>query len=372
MTQYEVADTAKLTVRHHVFVARTAFKADTLALNSVLAQAVAGCVSVKASGTSMLTLSTDRGGFHVASPSATLSDKGKTVTVTGSFAQINEALKSISLTASASLKGRALKSNLAGTVSLSLASGGSRVTSSLQICVEKPASSLFALGGKEYALVNGISSLTASSFAKSGYTAKSVIDAEKSGTGARGDDNLCWAGVAANMLAWTGYGQEGLASKGIPATEAGDLEDMLFKQFWSSCEDEGGFASDGIRWFAGESDGVELKSSAMEEGFLDAMPKAFSWKRRNAGTVAKSMQTVAVAVVAGDAVGLSIYDSDGGSGHAITCWGVSFDAACEPNDPRWLTGCTLRILTTTARKPPQATGCATSRLPGKACRQATG
>ena len=147
-----------------------------------------------------------------------------------------------------------------------------------------------------------------------------------------GDDFMCWAAAASNVLAWTGWGNV----NGINDIGTSLETDSIFKYFQNHWTDEGGFPMDAWTWWF---DGVN--------------PDAFNWGAsqvtRNGGdffsrlkianytqsqdNTALAMSAIDEFLHAGDGVTLSVY-SDSGTAHAITAWGFTYDAG----DPNHYTG----------------------------------
>lgn len=117
-------------------------------------------------------------------------------------------------------------------------------------------SSLFAINDAktEYGYVMGHSNLSVSDFSVSKpinrpagvrltYVHDVIIDAQKS-TGLTNSRNQCWGGAASNMLAWSGWGEQGIAS--VTGNKA---EDVIFSHLNPSWANAAGNADDGVRWF---------------------------------------------------------------------------------------------------------------------------
>lgn len=152
-----------------------------------------------------------------------------------------------------------------------------------------------------------------------------------------GDNLLCWAATAANMMEWTGWGFVG-------GMENDDTDDFL--QFFRSHMTDGGhFIDAGIDWwFDGtlRDEGSDAaKETADHTGFWSgetASDYIFeSWSKPD------TLPNILDQLTDGKAVGISIY-SDGGGAHAVTCWGVNYNPGVDPTtDPEdyylgvWLT-----------------------------------
>ena len=316
-----------------VYVSRNILSGTSVGLNSVLSDVCSRNICVK--DVNKLTLSLDSGVFSLSSTvNASLSNGNKTVTLTGTNAQITSALKNITLNVS---QGAA---TCAATISITAASGGSTYTDALHVYAEDPKSSFFALNGSQYGYVNSLSGLNAASFSSDGrYVNAAVIDAEKHQYGSKpaADSLLCWAGTASNMLTWAGYGAL------VPANGQ-EQEDAVFDIFRNNFTDKGGNTSWGLTWFTnGIYDAQTYMSQPKATGgnYAGTQPRAL-----NSGDIYVPQESaftyvddLAAALFSGDAAGLGIFtDFQGSNGHAITCWGLSFDAALTRDNPAWLTG----------------------------------
>ena len=332
-----------------VFIARSALGGSSYALNNILSDVVARNICVTADGSSAshtLTLTTDYGSFMESSPYASASADGKTITVTGTQAQITAALQAISLRTDSDLTARAASgASLLASVRARLDSGdayfhgkdyNSTQKDVLHIFAEDVQNSSFFLkGGTEYAYINSVRGLSQSSFSANSYTNTGVIDAEKSPTN-YSDDRLCWAATAANMLTWAGYG-DGLGS-------GNELEDRVFREFWSNFSDKGSYIDQGVSWFFTgrydlallnpEEDGAQ-PFSAYSGNYIGTPPQVSLATLYTTNNASERVDELASALFAGEAVGLSISGSDS---HAITCWGLTFDASKSRDNPNWLTG----------------------------------
>ncbi|MDR2014889.1 MAG: PEP-CTERM sorting domain-containing protein [Azoarcus sp.] len=144
-------------------------------------------------------------------------------------------------------------------------------------------------------------------------------DAEKTGVG---DTNLCWAAAAANMLAYTGWGN----------VNGFKTEDDIFSYYRNSFTDMGGDPDFALEWFA--------KGSYTPIGWNEwAQPTTADagnfWPNANIsfGYIEysdwSSKDLLLPYLQDGYAVALTIglYDEDGErtGGHAVTVWGATYD-----------------------------------------------
>jgi len=151
-----------------------------------------------------------------------------------------------------------------------------------------------------------------------------------------GDDLLCWAATAANMMEWTGWGF-------VPGMGEGSTDE--FMQFFRSHMTDGGHFIDAAVdwWFDGtlrDEGDTAAKETVDHTGFYPYAAGPFLFSSWDKPTTLKNIYEQ---LVAGKPVGLSIY-SDGGGAHAVTCWGVNYDPLEDRNtDPEdfylgvWLT-----------------------------------
>ena len=196
----------------------------------------------------------------------------------------------------------------------------------------------FSIGGTQRAYLTGLSYSEMISIRRGALNYLNVepYDAEKDskffGIG-ENDTNHCWAGVAANMLAYTGWGD----------VNGFNTEYDIFSYFTKNFSDAGSRTDFGIEWFftgnyvkTGWSGWAQPKSSGgnlYPEVDFDAI----------AGTnYTHDVYGLTAAVnklEEGSAVGLSLgwYNSSHQriSGHAITLWGVIYDTSKSPTDPSY-------------------------------------
>ena len=145
-----------------------------------------------------------------------------------------------------------------------------------------------------------------------------------------GDNLLCWAATASNMMEYTGWGFVG-------GMEFGNTDDF-FQFYRASVTDAGHFVDAGIKWwFDGELPDEE--NAAVEEfdhtGFYPGVnPYDYMtdiWNYENA------LLNIENGLRSERAVGLSIYSDDGGA-HAVTCWGFNYNDAYSPGDKEYYLG----------------------------------
>lgn len=169
----------------------------------------------------------------------------------------------------------------------------------------------------------------------------SFIDAEKMYPDDDGDDNLCWAATASNMLSYTGW-----------AAQAGfDTTDDVFEDFIRSFTDCGGSPYYGIGWFFNGVNTFDVaypylnpaSATAGTGGYLtdyayDMLAKHIELNNSN---VISSMAQLCQSLRDGDGVGLSVDIYSQGElygGHAVTCWGSVTDTAYTADDEEYYCG----------------------------------
>ncbi len=131
-----------------------------------------------------------------------------------------------------------------------------------------------------------------------------------------GDDFMCWAASASNVLAWTGWGVvDGMYDA-----------DEIFDYFEAHWTDEGGWQDAGWEWWFS---GINV-TSGWGAAEVD-VPGGGFYQRLNADDYMRSesddtqtMQAIDEFLRAGYGCGLGIY-SDTGMAHAITAWGFNYD-----------------------------------------------
>ncbi len=202
----------------------------------------------------------------------------------------------------------------------------------------------FTISGNETAFIAGYGDLTWSDF-KTGYCGfyyqdSSVIDAEKC-TAITQDNMMCWAGTAANMLYYTGWGLVGT-----------DTEDKVFSVFidnFTLGKTYGGNAYHAIDWyFTGHYSpqtwsewDIPLENSGGFYSETFETSNLSSYLTSTTFTVS-GLTTAKKKLEAGYGVGVTFgyYDSNGTrtGGHLITLWGMTCDSSYSVTDPRYYTG----------------------------------
>ena len=158
------------------------------------------------------------------------------------------------------------------------------------------------------------------------------IDAEKT-YNSDGDDELCWAASASDMLVYTGW-----------AAQAGfESEDDVFEAFIDAYENGGGHQFYAFSWFfngAASNDnsgsyGARILDYPNTGRYLNDY--AFDRYTNEHSFTVSDMDTVAARLREGDAVGLGVYifsdNSSDVGGHAVTMWGYVVDSAKASGDP---------------------------------------
>lgn len=136
------------------------------------------------------------------------------------------------------------------------------------------------------------------------------------------DDLMCWAATAANVLEWTGWGKVG----GMTNT------DQMFDYTCDHWTDQGGMMRYGWNWWF---DGVSRPGDSgwssvdvpgggfyLAENFNDYFHQNWNDWDSSAG---QALPTINTYLHSGYGTGLAIYIGYG-SGHAVTCWGYSYDS----------------------------------------------
>ena len=162
------------------------------------------------------------------------------------------------------------------------------------------------------------------------------IDAEKTNMPNDGDNELCWAATASNILHYTGWGEKA----GFNST------DDLFDLFRDSFTDVPGGGLYGIEWFFNGTyqpqtwdDWSHVKDYGNSGGYL----KEYSSERVARDTAiwqnAKKINDMADALENGSGVGIILgWVNDNGNrngGHVITAWGYICDKDFSENDTEY-------------------------------------
>ena len=242
------------------------------------------------------------------------------------------------------LRVEALDFSAGDTVSYTLSHDLTAYSSTAEIVCGKDKSSLFAIrdSGTEYAYLMGYGNVTWDDFTTGSqpYSVNPLyFDAEKSSTNGR-DDLLCWAGTTSNMLAWSGWGEIGL-----PEATGDNAEDVIFTKLINSFPDEAGFIEDGLCWFFSTNYRNYSNSNTASSGSGNYIGQSV-WPGISMTTLnsASAMDSLAAALENNMAVGLSMgfYNSLGSSartsGHDVTVWGYTYNAAKEKGTGGYYTG----------------------------------
>ena len=154
--------------------------------------------------------------------------------------------------------------------------------------------------------------------------------------GEQGDDLLCWAVVASNMIAWWQQQNPTLVPQGTPAGEA------VWQYYRASFENEGSDPDQGLRWwfsgvYARPGMGGGKFCAALREGaaagfYLESglAPEQLLYNGRGAAVTAESLTAALLrGFRRGDVfwVGVSLRKPDGRRFmHSINIWGIETDA----------------------------------------------
>ena len=158
-------------------------------------------------------------------------------------------------------------------------------------------------------------------------TSLRAIDAEKTGVD---DTNLCWAGTVSNMLYWSGWGQN-TGSLSVSS------EDDLLDYYRNNFIDDGGWIDSGIEWFFdGDYAGTQyyFKKSGGGDFFPSITVSSYLSTDFDSTTVMTSLDSF---LRGGDVCGLGV-QWDGGGGHAITCWGFTYNTSVSQSNRNYYTG----------------------------------
>lgn len=193
----------------------------------------------------------------------------------------------------------------------------------------KSYSLIFGVGGTLEAYLTGLSEYEKNSivFGSMGFLNNlSPYDAEKTGFG---DTNHCWAGTAANMLAYTGWGN----------INGFQTEDDIFTYFRSNFTDLQSNAWDANQWFIigdyyhrGWSDWAQPKSTS-SGGFYPSV-NYDTFAGYNDINDASGITGAINRLKAGSAIALTLgwYNTPGvrNGGYFITMWGAVYNTAKSP------------------------------------------
>ena len=155
------------------------------------------------------------------------------------------------------------------------------------------------------------------------------IDAEKLASYDDGDDLMCWAAAASNMLRYSGWGQRADF----------ESEDDIFEAMIDAFTDEPGFTANGIEWFfCGLQEGFEKLLAPGSGGYLPEYDTHtliekdyFTCESGPDGTEITGLKEMIGHLKGGDAVELSVDWVNYDSSHAVTAWGCVTDSAYSDN-----------------------------------------
>lgn len=167
----------------------------------------------------------------------------------------------------------------------------------------------------------------------------SFIDAEKLRPTGDGDDYLCWAATASNLLTYTGW-----------AAQAGfDSSDDVFESFINAFTDNGGnpyYAAgwffNGVNSFEVRQPGVAATATAGTGGYLtdyayEMLTRINDILSDPVGGMSGLYQSLRDGMGAG--LSLNVYHNGTYTGgHAITCWGTVADTAYAVTEPEYYAG----------------------------------
>ncbi len=210
-------------------------------------------------------------------------------------------------------------------------------------------SSKFSFYGDSAFLVS-LSGVKQSDFSKKSYydynyyslTNAKIFDAEKDDYNANKtqDDYSCWAASVANMLAYTGWGADGLK-----LTQNNTIEDKIFNYFYSNFlygDSYGSHQAYGVEWFFDGSyypqgwGGWDQPGSGGNTLNRSASPYLSRTSMYDYDCDSFTMmESLAKALQSGSAVGLGLH---GAMDHAVTCWGFTIDKSLATSDPYKYTG----------------------------------
>lgn len=171
------------------------------------------------------------------------------------------------------------------------------------------------------------------------------IDAEKSG---KNDSNLCWMGVASNILWYTGWANSLVQNE--YGYESFYSEDDVFRYFADHCVNHGGLTYDALVWFfTGESQSwntygsVDVKKEG--GGFYQDLevenPRALYSIGNVYSAYTLSYITDCLQNNYGIELTIQFYSHSGGHSlyaHSITAWGYVYDTSYSTDDPEYYQG----------------------------------
>ncbi len=134
------------------------------------------------------------------------------------------------------------------------------------------------------------------------------------------DDSMCWAAAAANILAWSGWGNN-----------IGDA-DQIFSYFQDYWTDEGGKSQYGWEWWfygVNQAQGVDgwsqLEAGLSGGDFYTYNDFSSSFYDGSGGTDALNSIEYSLTHGYGTVLSIGFYLGENWFGHAITCWGFETD-----------------------------------------------
>lgn len=148
-------------------------------------------------------------------------------------------------------------------------------------------------------------------------------DADKNPATGDGDDKMCWAAAASNVLAWSGWGNVG----GMTTT------DQMFQYYQDHWTDLGGLPHMGWNWwFDGnyQSEGWSGWSQVDVAGGSFYTTDEFLASCLLSTSTTYAMGNINYLLTNGYGTALGLYtdiDGDGTTegGHSVTCWGYEYD-----------------------------------------------
>ena len=157
-------------------------------------------------------------------------------------------------------------------------------------------------------------------------------DADKDIMPGDGDDLMCWAAAASNVLQWTGWG----------LVAGMDSSDEMFQYFQDHWTDKGGLSYIGWDWWfdgtnSGPTGGGWSQVDVPGGGFYAGLVPSDYIHTRGQGSEAeaKAMSDIDQYSRAGYGVALGLF---GTIAHAITCWGFNYDDTLSPTNPNYYKG----------------------------------
>lgn len=171
-----------------------------------------------------------------------------------------------------------------------------------------------------------------------------------------GDNNLCWAATASNLLAW--WQDRYQAPEGVPDT----IDDIWLTYKENVTEDVGGDVTAALQWWISgvyiPTSKEEQKRTIFQESTSSAIQVSDGYyydqydldqydlhdllagdKRQVSENVSASIISTGLInlVESGCGVGLSLANDAGELAHAITLWGVEYDDESDKISKLWLT-----------------------------------